>query len=111
MAKNIYTTERCRNCKRQEFQYDEPNLTCLRCGAVNYTEEISPDEMDQLVKSLKSVSMTQEKINPRFLEFAQEYDKTLANRPIEDQLSEMRIERQKLPLRRKQNLMRQIHQK
>lgn len=104
MTTNIYTTERCRNCKRQDFQYDEPNLTCLRCGFVNYTEQIPPNEMDQLVMSLQTMTTTQQQpLNPRLLEFAQEQNEALSNRPIEEQLSEMRMGVLKRPKRRKQN--------
>lgn len=100
MATYTYTTERCRQCKGKNFQYDDPNLTCLRCGAVNYTEQISPDEMAQLATSLQNIT-TQQQIDPRLLEFAQEHHEALANRPIEDQLADMRMTRQKPPRRRK----------
>ena len=93
---NTYTTERCRNCKRQEFQYDEPNLICTRCGAVNFTEEISPNEMDQLVQTLKNMT-TEQQIDPRLLEYAQQHTQDLGNRSIEELLAEVKVEPQKRP--------------
>ena len=55
----IYFTERCKKCRRQNFtqDYEGAPLTCKNCGLVGYTESISKDEMSNLVSLLGDTSV------------------------------------------------------